>query len=116
MGDMNKLNQESEYLLNSLYQEGKERWIKVLIKDRALCMKAFPFGKDNELPGYAVMAITVKDEFAPQVSAIADLEDDIFGLLITMDLDEYNFEKIRQIFKSKKAELKERLVLEKAQG
>lgn len=107
------LDQESENLLNQIFPVGKERWVKVLVKDRDICLKTFRMfaqpGEEN--PGYTIQAIGLKDEYVPQVSAIADIEDDILPILLE-HLPEHAMDAVMLIFKSKKQEIKERVILE----
>lgn len=101
--------EEADSLLNSIYPEGKERWMRVLIHNRNECVKIFRYGVANE--NYEITAVGVKDEHVPQVSAIADIEDDVMILLVAADVSEGILNDIRSVFRTKKEELKGQTIL-----
>ena len=68
---------------------------------------------DDRYPGYAVHSIGLRDEYVPQVAAIADIQDDIMPILLNAGLSEYQVDQINAIFKKHKDELKERVILTK---
>ena len=103
--------EEIEDMKNSLFPVGKERWIKVLFKDRDKCMKAFKWSSNGyQHDGYEVTAIGVRDEYVPQVQAISDLQDDLMGMLYTSNIEPYQLKQIEDLFKMRKEELKNRVI------
>ena len=102
---------EIEDMKNSLFPIGKERWIKVLFKDRDKCMKAFRWNTNGfEHDGYEVTSIGLRDEYVPQVSAISDIQDEVMGILFGSNIESYQLKRIEDIFKMKKEELKNRVI------
>lgn len=106
-----EFDQDHEDLLNSIYPVGKERWIKILIKDRKICLDTFRLSQnDDRYPGYAVQSIGIRDEYVPQIAAIADIEDEITPILL-QNLPDYLADNIAAIFKKHKDALKERVIV-----
>jgi len=104
---------ERDEIFDSLYPQGKERWMKVLINDRDKAMKALRWtnGKEEDNQGYTLTAIAIRDEYIPQISAIQDLEDSLNSFLIRL-LPEYEMGIVHSIFKKQKEDLKSKVIFE----
>ena len=103
-------------LLEDLFPVGQERWIKVRYTDFDWCVKNLRLqGKDKpedaQKLGFEVMAIGVRDEFVPQVTALMDVRDEVIGALVNRGADEYMLSNVRNQFADKIEEIKERTVV-----
>lgn len=103
------MSDDTENLLDSIFPVGKERWIKVRIKDRDICIKTFAlnFHGSDKYEGYEITSIGLRDEYIPQISAIRDIEESILPILFGCDLPDYLTKQIQEIFTQKKEELKQ---------
>lgn len=99
--------QEKDDMINMVFPVGEDRWIKLKYLDRDKCLKAFRIQMRQHEPtleeieaGYQVMSIGLRDEYAPQVSALLDLKADIIGYLYG-HVKDYQIEAINRLFKEK---------------
>lgn len=116
---MGMSDREREDLFNSLFPVGEERWIKLKYLDRDKCIAKFRVGNHTEQSvahakelGYEVIAIGVRPEYEPQVSALMDVRDKVVGMVLDMvdNSGDYRLMEIRQIFKDKIEEINERTI------
>lgn len=113
---------ERKGIIDSLYPVGGERWIKVKYLDQEKSMKSLSWNSSSPEPtendrkrGFQMMAIGVKDEYIPQISALVDLKDDVIGKLSrVMELNNPLLSDINYIFREKIEELKSRVIMVEA--
>jgi hypothetical protein len=103
---MNK--EEIDNMLKSLFPVGEERYIKVKYHDFEKCIKHFRLSPPNKEDlekfisenGYEITSIGIQSEWTPQISALAELRDEISYLNYEYDLDLYK-EKINSLINEK---------------
>lgn len=74
---------EAKAIIDSLYPVGQPRWFNIIIHDQNKAMVNLTWSNKEEL-GFKVQAISCRDEFEPQVTALVDLKDEIISNIITM--------------------------------
>lgn len=67
---MNK--EELKKMINTMYPEGQERWLKVKYLDSEKCVSSIRFENDLDL-GFEFTAIGTVAQYTPQVSALEEL-------------------------------------------
>lgn len=77
---------ESTRILESLYPVGEERWIKVKYLDFEWCaqhLRCIPKKEDDEKNeiGFEVTAVSVREDYTPQVEALDFVKDELFKSL-----------------------------------
>lgn len=70
---------ERNEFFNSLYPEGEERWLKVRYTDNEKCRKNIRFENGLDL-GFEFTAIGTVEQYIPQVSALAEIKEEIKSL------------------------------------
>lgn len=103
---------ERQNIIDSLFPVGKERWIKVEIRDQEKAIKTLwmPMDEKRAQPyvdkfGFRVTALGCRDEYTPQISAIMDLKGEVVGQLYGY-VPDYILENVNNLFKQKMDELK----------
>lgn len=71
---MNK--QELKEMINTMYPEGEERWLKVKYLDSEKCLKSIRFNNKLDL-GFEFTAIGTVAQYTPQVSALEELRSEL---------------------------------------
>lgn len=72
---------DTEDMLDTIFPIGEERWVKVKYLDRTKAIKTFHPNSKEKDRGYEIIALGVRDEHLPQLSAIVDLKDELVALL-----------------------------------
>lgn len=110
-------DQEAKEVMDGLFPVGKERWVKVKYLNQDKCKKVFRWSSEGEEfndSGYVVTALSLRDEYQPQVSALMDLSDEVCGHLLRM-LDTDEVKEVQRLFRNKIEELKQRIIIESPQ-
>jgi len=109
-------DQEKQDISDSLFPVNGERWIKIHIIDQEKTTKLLWMPMNDEMAkpyaeqaGFRTIAIGMRDEYTPQVSALMDLKGEIISKLYGL-IPEYILEDVNNRFRDKIEELKKHTI------